>query len=208
MQAIEMNVTAFADALASSAPTPGGGGASALVGAIGAALGSMVGNLTVGKRKYADVEDEIKALLARCETLRVNLLRLVERDAEVFAPLAKAYGLPGGTDAERVEKARVMEGALREACSVPLEIMERCCEVIDLMDGFAKKGSRLAVSDAGCGAVFCKAALQAASLNVLINTKAMADQAYAAEINAKARRMLDAYTTRADEIFSYVCAQF
>ena len=161
----------FVEVLGSKAPVPGGGGASALVGAVGTALGNMVGALTVGKKKYADVEEEMKELMAKATTLQDELLHLIERDAEVFEPLSKAYGMPRETEEEKAEKARVMEIVLKDACSVPMEIMEKCCEAIDLIVEFAAKGSALAISDAGVGATFCKAALEGASLNVYINTK-------------------------------------
>ena len=98
--------TEFVEVLASKAPVPGGGGASALVGAVGTALGNMVGSLTVGKKKYADVEDEMYELKAKCDQLQKDFLRLIERDAEVFEPLSKAYGMPKETEEEKAEKAR------------------------------------------------------------------------------------------------------
>ena len=114
----------FVEVLASKAPVPGGGGASALVGAVGTALGNMVGSLTVGKKKYAEVEDEMWELKKKCDELQKDFLRLIERDAEVFEPLSKAYGMPRETEEEKAEKARVMEIVLKDACSVPMEIME------------------------------------------------------------------------------------
>ena len=144
------------------------------------------------------------ALKAKCDTLLKELLALIERDAEVFEPLAKAYGMPRETEEEKAEKARVMAIVLKDACSVPMEIMEKCCEAIELIKEFAAKGSALAISDAGVGAVFCKAALQGASLNVFINTKSMADRADAEELNAKANAMLAKYPPMADEIFENV----
>ena len=196
--------TEFVEVLASKAPVPGGGGASALVGAVGTALGNMVGSLTVGKKKYADVEDEMWELKAKCDQLQKDFLRLIERDAEVFEPLSKAYGMPRETEEEKAEKASVMEIVLKDACSVPMEIMEKCCEAIDLIVEFAAKGSKLAISDAGVGAAFCKAALQGASLNVYINTKSMANREYAEELNKKADAMLEKYTKIADETFESV----
>jgi len=194
----------FVTVLASKAPVPGGGGASALVGAVGTALGNMVGSLTVGKKKYADVEAEMWELKGKCDKLQAELLRLIERDAEVFEPLSKAYGMPRETEEEKAEKARVMEIVLKEACSVPMEIMEKCCEAIDVIVEFAAKGSALAISDAGVGVIFCKAALQGASLNVFINTKSMKNREYAEELNAKAEAMLSKYTVLADEVFAQV----
>ena len=194
----------FVSVLASDAPAPGGGGAAALVGAIGTALGNMVGSLTVGKKKYADVQDEILALKAKCDDLQKQLLDQVEADEINFLPLAKAYGIPK----DDPNRDKVMEEATIIACSTPMKIMELCCEAIEAIAVFAAKGSRLAVSDAGCGAVCCKAALQAASLNVFINTKSLKNREVAEEMNAKCFGMLDKYCAMADEIFAEVRANF
>ena len=195
---------AFVEVLASKAPVPGGGGASSLVGAIGTALGNMVGSLTLGKKKYADVQEDIVALKSQADRLQAELLSLVQKDAEMFEPLSKAYGLPKDTEEQRAEKARIMEEALKGACSVPLEIMERCCEAIELHRAFAAKGSALAISDVGVGVICCRAALQGASLNVFINTKAMADRACAEDYNRRAEALLAEYTALADEIYASV----
>lgn len=194
----------FVTVLASSEPAPGGGGASALVAAIGTALGNMVGSLTVGKKKYADVEAEIVALKEKCDKLQTELLDQVPADAEGFVPLAKAYGIPKD-DPTREE---VLEAATITACQVPMRIMELSCESLDAISVFAAKGSRLAVSDAGCGATIVKAALQAASLNVFINTKTLRNRELAEEMNAKCLGMLDQYGKMADEIFETVKAGF
>ena len=194
----------FVKVLASDAPAPGGGGAAALVGAIGTALGNMVGSLTVGKKKYADVQDEIIALKAKCDELQKQLLDQVEADEINFLPLAKAYGIPK----DDPTRDKVMEEATIIACSTPMKIMELCCEAIEAIRVFAEKGSRLAVSDAGCGAVCCKAALQSASLNVFINTKSLKNREVAKEMNKKANDMLDKYCAIADDIFATVRANF
>lgn len=194
----------FVEVLASNAPAPGGGGAAALVGAIGTALGNMVGSLTVGKKKYADVEAEIIALKGKCDELQKQLLDQVEADEVNFLPLAKAYGIPK----DDPNRDKIMEEATIIACSTPMKIMELCCEAIDCIAVFAAKGSRLAVSDAGCGAVCCKAALQAASLNVFINTKTLKNRDVAEEMNRKANLMLNKYCALADEIFNEVKAGF
>ena len=193
----------FVEVLASDAPAPGGGGAAALVGAIGTALGNMVGSLTVGKKKFA-VEAEIIDLKAKCDALQVELLNQVEADEVNFLPLAKAYGIPK----DDPNRDKIMEEATVIACSTPMHIMELCCQAIDYIAVFAEKGSRLAVSDAGCGAVICKAALQAASLNVFINTKTLKNREVAEEMNAKANGMLNTYCAKADEIFNTVKAGF
>ena len=194
----------FVEQLASSAPVPGGGGASALVGAIGCALGAMVGSLTAGKPKYAYVADEVASLLERADALQQRLLELVGRDAEAFAPLSAAYGLAAQTDEQRAHKERVMESCLKDACDVPLAIMQATCEAIELCEGFARTGSKLALSDAGCGAIVCKAALQAASLNVFVNTKLMHERDHAGACEARAHALLDEYCPRADAVFSDV----
>ena len=194
----------FVTVLASNEPAPGGGGASALVAALGTALGNMVGSLTVGKKKYADVQDEIIALKAKCDELQKQLLDQVEADEINFLPLAKAYGIPK----DDPTRDKVMEEATIIACSTPMKIMELCCEAIEAIRVFAEKGSRLAVSDAGCGAVCCKAALQSASLNVFINTKSLKNREVAEEMNKKANDMLDKYCAIADDIFATVRANF
>ena len=190
----------FVEVLASKAAVPGGGGASALVGAVGMALGSMVGNLTLGKKKYADVEADIVALLDKAAALQAELLRLIDEDAVVFEPLSKAYGIPK----DDPTREQVMEDALKLACTVPLDIMRLSARAIELQDEFAKKGSVLALSDAGVGVIFCKAALQGASLNVFINTGAMTDKGYAGSIEAEADALIAKYCVLADEIYDSV----
>ena len=191
----------FIEVLSSKEPVPGGGGASALVGAIGMALGNMVGSLTVGKKKYADVEEEIKELMAKSEVLIKKLEALVDKDAEAFAPLAAAYSLPKETEEEKAYKAEVMAKALLIAAEAPLEIMVACCEAIDLVEQYAAKGSRLAISDAGVSAICLRSALMGASLNVFINTGSMADKEKAAELENKANSMIEVYGKKAEEIF-------
>lgn len=190
----------FVSLLASSAPAPGGGGAAALVGAIGTALGNMVGALTVGKKKYADVEEKIKCLMSRCDELQTQLLDQVAADAEGFVPLARAYGIPE----DDPNRAETLERATVTACQAPMRIMELCCDSLNVIAVMAEKGSRLAVSDAGCAAALVKAALQAASLNVFINTKTLRDRALAQEMNEKCLDMLERYGALADQIFNQV----
>lgn len=190
----------FVSLLASDAPAPGGGGAAALVGAIGTALGNMVGALTVGKKKYADVEEKIKCLMSRCDELQTQLLDQVAADAEGFVPLARAYGIPE----DDPNRAETLERATVTACQAPMRIMELCCDSLNVIAVMAEKGSRLAVSDAGCAAALVKAALQAASLNVFINTKTLRDRALAQEMNEKCLDMLERYGALADQVFNQV----
>jgi len=201
---LESSCLKFIADLASKAPVPGGGGASALVGSIGVALGSMVGNLTVGKEKYKDVEEDIRNLLNKSEALIMRLNQLVEKDAAVFEPLAKAYGMPSQTEEEREEKDRVLQEALVQATKVPLAIAECSLEGIRLLDQFARKGSRLAVSDAGVGAIMCKSAIQGAKLNVLINLKLMKDEALKAELKSRMEAVEAEGLSLADQVYQYV----
>lgn len=203
-EAIDISCREFVDVLASKAPVPGGGGASALVGAIGMALGSMTGALTVGKEKYKDVESEVLEILAQAEELQARLLSLVDEDARAFEPLSQAYGLPSTTEEEKEHKTRVMEKCLHDACEVPLQIMRACCEAIELHSRLAKIGTAIAISDVGCGAVCCKAALRAASLNVFVNTRLMKDTDYARECEDEANQMLAVYDSMAESAFSEV----
>ena len=182
----------FIEVLASKAAVPGGGGASALAGAIGIALGNMVGSLTVGKKTYADVEEEIIECKKQADEIAKEFLELMDKDAEAFEPLSKAYGLPKSTPEELAKKEEIMEEALNTACSVPIEIMKTCARGIDLVEVFAAKGTLL------------KSAMQGASLNVYINTKSMKDRRKAEELNHLADSLREEYEAKADRIFAEV----
>ena len=200
MSMISYDLDQFTEVLSSKEAVPGGGGASALVGAVGVALGHMVGSLTVGKKKYAAVEPEIKEMMVQAGVLRSQLLALIDGDAEAFLPLSKAYGIPK----DDPDRDRIMEEALQLACSVPMDIMRTVCKAIELLVVFGEKGSVIAISDAGVGAVCCKAALQGASLNVFINTKSMKDREKALALEAEANAMLAKYCPMADEVYAKV----
>ncbi|MEA4913329.1 MAG: cyclodeaminase/cyclohydrolase family protein [Christensenella sp.] len=203
----DQTIDSFVNELSSKAPIPGGGGASALVGALSAALTHMVAALTVGKPKYAAVEDEMQDLLKQTESLANRFLTLMDEDAASFEPLAQAYRLPKETDAEKAEKARVMEIALKSAVQPPLEIMETCARALPLIALCAEKGSVVAVSDAGVAASLCRAALEGASLNVFINTQGMQDKEYANSLNQRANELLTTYGAQAEQIFRAVFAR-
>lgn len=194
----------FVNALASKEPVPGGGGASALVGAIGVALGSMVGNLTTGKKKYADVEEDIQRLLKQSAALTNKLNDLVKADADAFEPLSIAYGLPKETEEDRNYKEKVLQEALIEATNVPMQIAECALEGIKLLDEYAQKGSRLVISDAGVGVIFCKAALQGAKLNILINLKLLKDEAFKSNISQRLEEIELEGVVLADKVYRYV----
>ena len=197
---MEKNIDKFLEALASSAPTPGGGGAAALCGALGIALGNMVGSLTLGKKKYADVQEDIAELNAKAEALRAGFVALVNADAEAFAPLSRAYSIPKDDPA----RDEIMEPALLKAAEAPLEIMRKCAEALELISGYAAKGSALAISDAGCAAALCGAAMESAALNVKINTKSMKNRAVADNINAEMNELLQKYFVFSQEIYNDV----
>lgn len=197
----QLSCREFVADLSSDTPTPGGGGASALAGAIGMALGNMVGSLTVGKKKYDAVQADILDLKQKADTLQSVLLRLASEDAVAFEPLSRAYSLPAATTAEKQCKQAVLERALFDACTVPLAIMESCGQCLLLHRELAQKGSTIALSDVGVGTVLCKAALMGASLNVFINTKAMKDRTSAEKLNEQANLLLETYTVIADELY-------
>ena len=197
----DMPLNEYVEILASKSPVPGGGGTSAYVGALGCALGNMVGSLTVGKPKYADVEDRLWYLKDKAMEIQNRLLSLVDRDPAVFEKLADAYKLPKSTVEEKALKDEVMEKCLRDACDVPMEIMKACAEAIELIEDFARLGSPLAISDAGVGAAFCKSALEGAALNVFINTKYMKNREYANEQNSLAEDILEKYCPKAEKVF-------
>ena len=202
MENRKQTIEEFAAELSSKAPVPGGGGTSALAGALGNALGQMVANLTIGKKKYAAVEDEIKEILKDLEIRQSHFLKLADEDAAVFTPLAAAYGLPSQTDEEKEYKAQVMEKNLLEASRVPLEIMREAAETLKLMEILGEKGSRLAV--VGVGVQLLRAALTGAVMNVYINTKSMKNRDKAEELNREADSLLEEGTRKADEIYETV----
>ncbi len=175
---IEKPLVAFMDKLASKSPEPGGGSGSALVGALGAALVSMVGNLTSGKEKYASIQNRIEELLTNSEKARRQLQDLVQKDTEVYGVLAEAFKLPRDTDEQKAERGRAIQDALGEATQVPAEIGERCLDVCRLALTAAEIGNVGAVSDAGVGALMAEAAAQCAALNVKINLGSIEDKEF------------------------------
>ena len=200
MKLTELSVTEFTKALASKTSVPGGGGASALAGSIGIALGDMVGEFTVGKKTYADVEEKMQDLMKQAQILRGKLLDCVEKDAEAFEPLSKAYGM----SKDDPSRDAVMEQCLKDAAAVPMEILRLSCEALELLEGFAKMGSRIMVSDAACGAALCRAAIESAAMNVRVNTKLMKDRDHAAKLDAETDEKLKTYTKLAEKIFSEI----
>jgi len=197
---MERKIVDFLNELASKEPTPGGGGASALLGGVGIALESMVANLTKGKKKYAEYEEDIVKILEHTDKLLPEMLELIKKDAEVFEPLAKAYSIPKDTEG-RDEK---LDEALKLACTVPVEIVEKAYEAIDILEELAKKGSRLAISDVAVAASAIRAALCGGVVNVYINTKLMKDRTHATTVNAYVEEMKIIGTKRCDAVYDEV----
>lgn len=201
MELFNQTIVQFTESLASKTSVPGGGGAVAYAGALGIALGDMVGEFTLGKKAYADVEEDMKSFMERAQSLRVRFLECVHQDAVAFEPLSKAYSIPKD-DPTREE---TLERCLRVAAGVPMEVATICCESIDLLEEFAKKGSKLMISDAATGACLCKAALLGAAVNVKVNTRLMKNREYAQKIDERIDGLSAEYGKKADEIYNYVC---
>ena len=193
----------FLDALASGAPTPGGGGAAALTGALSAALASMVANLTTGKKRYAAYQAEIDDILTRTADLKDALYGFIARDAAAFEPLSRAYGIPKDAPG----RAETLEAALHAAAEVPLALLETLCKLPPILDRLTVIGSKLAVSDVGCSAALCRAAAECAALNVYINTKLMKDADFAASLNARTAAACQAILPACEAVYAAVAAR-
>lgn len=184
---LEQPVDQFLDALASGAPTPGGGSVSALAGALGAALLSMVGHLTAGKERFVEVDGQVRALLERTEMLRGELAWLSERDSDAYRALSAAYKLPRREDLDRQARSEAIQTALIAATETPMQIAELSRQVLDCCRPLAETGNPNAISDAGVAALLADAALRSAMLNVLVNLKEIKDLTYV----DRQRRRLD-----------------
>ena len=204
MKISEKTCVEFVNLLASKSAVPGGGGAAALVGAIGMALGSMVCNLTIGKKKYAEYEDIVKEILVKAGKLQEELLSMIDKDAEGFYPLSKAYGLPTSTEEEKQYKAETMEKCLKVACEVPMNIVRLCHDSIKLHEELVDKGSKLAISDVGCGVQCLRAAILSAQLNVIINVNSMKDREYAQKIDRECNQLVEDGVKICDEVYKKV----
>ncbi len=198
------SIQEFLDQLASSAPTPGGGGAAALLGAIGAALTSMVCNLTVDKEKYQDVEEEMKSTLRTAEDLRASLTDMIAADVEVFDRLMGSYGLPKGTDEEKTVRSEAIQVALREATDVPLNCARACAEVISVSRSAAEKGNVNVISDAGVSVMAAYGGLKSAALNVYINAGSIKDKAFSEERLAELEKIMATADKDTNDIYEIV----
>lgn len=192
----------FLKELSSSAPVPGGGGASALIGAIGCALCSMVANLTTGKKKYAQYQERIDELLPFLEKMREELMEDIKMDADAFYPLSQAYSIP--KDAQ--DRDQIMEEALLTASNAPMKIVEDVSRLVPVLEELEVIGSRLAISDVAVAAVACSAALKGAVMNIYINTKSMKNREVADSMNQKAKELVADGTKRCDAVYEKISA--
>jgi len=181
MQLTEQSVRTYTEALAGPDPTPGGGSAAALVGALAAASAAMVGSFTVGKEKFAEVEAEVAPLLEMLQALRTRLLDLTDADAEAYAQVRAAYRMARKTDEEKWARQAAIQDALKSAARVPLGVVVAAGEVAECLPAMAEKGNPNLLSDVGVAAILAEAAFAAGRLNVEVNLAGVTDEAYIAE---------------------------
>jgi formiminotetrahydrofolate cyclodeaminase len=198
------SIVTFLDDLASERPTPGGGGAAAVSGAIGAALVSMVANLTIGKKNYEAVWEDLEAVNAKAEALRAELTGAIEEDVVAFNSVMGAYGLPRATDEEKAKRAASIQAALKDATLAPLRAVKACFEVIRLSAAAAEKGNLNVISDAGVAVLSANAGLRSAALNVFINAKAIKDRDFAAKQIAEVNALLAQAAETTESVYQTV----
>jgi formiminotetrahydrofolate cyclodeaminase len=198
------NIELFLDDLASRKPTPSGGSAAAVMGAMGAALVSMVCNLTIGKTQYRDFEEEFKSVLTKAEELRRDLTKMIEEDVQAFDAVMRAYGMPRLTKDETATRAQAIQTALKTATLVPMRCCRACREVITLGSVVAEKGNRNVINDAGVAAVAAYAALRSAALNVFTNARAITDRIFAEDQLAELEQLLSQAATATETSYQVV----
>jgi len=198
------SIQTFLDDLSSERPTPGGGGAAAVSGAIGAALVSMVANLTIGKKNYEAVWQDLEAVKAKAEALRAELIRAIDEDVVAFNAVMGAYGLPRATDDEKAKRAAAIQAALKDATLAPLRAVKACFEVIRLSAAAAEKGNLNVISDAGVAVLSANAGLRSAALNVFINAKAIKDRDFAEKQIAEVNTLLAQAAETTDAVYQTV----
>jgi formiminotetrahydrofolate cyclodeaminase len=203
----EQSLRRTLDELASAAPTPGGGSAAAILGAMGAALVSMVCNVTIGKKDYEGAEDDMRQALAEAEALRRRLTEMIEADVQAFGALMAAYKLPRATDQDRLSRAAAVQDALKQATDVPLACAEACAQVIDLARRVAPAGDRGVISDAGVAAVTAYAALRSAALNVYINVPSIKDAEFGRSRREQLERLLARCGAASEQVFDTVLSR-
>ena len=204
MKLAEMQVTEFVNLMASDAPAPGGGSAAALEGALGAALTAMVCALTVGKKKYADVQELAVESQKKAEELKARFVDVMDRDTEAFNAVSAVFAMPKETDVEKAARKAAMQEALKGCTKTPFEMMQLACETLELTRSLVGRLNASAASDLGCSALSLRAAIQGAWLNVLINISGIADEAFAAEYRKNGEALLAKALPLADEIYEEI----
>jgi formiminotetrahydrofolate cyclodeaminase len=200
----DQSIQLFLDELASKAPTPGGGSAAAVMGAQSAALTSMVCNLTIGKPKYAEVQNDMQDLLQKSEAIRARLTNMIKADVDVFNRLMATYALPKETDEQKSARSAAIQDALKEATEIPLACAKACAETIELSRIAAEKGNLAAISDAGVAVMAGYSGLKSAALNVYINTAGLKDRTFADSKLAELESILNGIDVNAEEIYQLV----
>lgn len=204
MSLITKNISEFLNELAGSSPAPGGGSVSALAGALGSALISMVSSLTIGKKKYAEVEGEMKGVLVESEKLRAKLTSLVDKDTDAFNLVMSAFGMPKETDDQKNARTAAIESATKEATMVPLDVMHVCLDAVALSETVARKGNTNALSDAGVSALLLRAGCRGAYYNVKINLSSLEDTDFIEKIKQDAARTMDAVDAKTKSVIDHV----
>ena len=204
MKLAEMPVTEFVNLMASDAPAPGGGSAAALEGALGAALTAMVCALTVGKKKYADVQELAVESQKKAEDLKARFVDVMDRDTEAFNAVSAVFAMPKDTDEQKAARKAAMQEALKGCTKTPFEMMQLACETLELTRSLVGRLNASAASDLGCSALSLRAAIQGAWLNVLINISGIADEAFAAEYRKNGEALLAKALPLADEIYEEI----
>ena len=204
MKLAEMQVTEFVNLMASDAPAPGGGSAAALEGALGAALTAMVCALTVGKKKYADVQELAVESQKKADDLKARFVDVMDRDTEAFNAVSAVFAMPKDTDEQKAARKAAMQEALKGCTKTPFEMMQLACETLELTRSLVGRLNASAASDLDCSALALRAAIQGAWLNVLINISGINDEAFAAEYRANGQALLDKALPLADEIYEEI----
>jgi formiminotetrahydrofolate cyclodeaminase len=200
----DQSVASFLDNLASSASTPGGGSAAAIMGAMGAALTSMVCNLTVGKKNYAEVEDDMQAAVKKTEQLRAELVEMIKADVDAFNKVMAAYGMPKESDEQKAERADAIQQGLKEATDVPLACASLCRDVIDISEEVARKGNKNVISDSGVSVLAAHAGLKSAALNVYINVGGIKDSDFVKDRLGQLEQLLEGSDAKTESIYQLV----
>ena len=201
---VSMSVKTFLSELASNSPAPGGGSVAALSGSLGAALSSMVCNLTVGKEKYVDVQDEIKDAYAKSEKVRKQLTVLIDKDTEAFNDVMKAFKMPKDTDVQKEKRSEAIQKGYKTAATVPLETAKTCEQILDIAMIVAKKGNQNSITDAAVSALMAKAGVEAAILNVRINLGSIKDTMFVKNISKELDKLEKNAVEKTDKIMKIV----